>query len=133
AGGGGVGAVVGTGAGAHEVAAGAADVDARGESARGVGDDDIGRAAQPQVASAAGCPDDHGGGDGEQVSQGDFAQCRRGVGAGLGVQVDADEVVRGEAAGAAVAGGGGRGGERAADAAGSGGGVVDPVREACGG
>jgi hypothetical protein len=123
-------AVLGAGAGADEVAAGAADVDARGQSARRVGDDHVGRSGQPQVTAAARGQHDHRLRDREQVAQGQFAQGGRGVRTGFGVEVDADEAVRVEAAGDAVAGRPGRGGEERADAAGVGGGVVHAVSEA---
>lgn len=64
------------------------------------------------------------------MPQGQFAQGRRGVGARLGVQVDADQVMRREAAGDAVAGGPGGGGEQFADTCRVGRGVVHPMAEA---
>lgn len=67
--------------------------------------------------------------NGEQMAQAQLAQGGRGVRAGLGVQVDADQVVRGQPAGDAVAGGPGRGGEHLADARRVRRGVVHPVAE----
>ena len=93
------------------------------------GTDDAGRAGEPDVAAAAGSDHRDRRRDGEQVVQGQLLEGRHGVhpAGGVDVEVDADEVVRGPAAGDSVAGGPGGGGEEGAYGGGVGGGVVDAV------